>query len=211
MTNNYYMQDCINKKSIRCHFCNENHTCRQCPLELEISPFLKKKVGSIMEHYIGNNFTCPYCENNTLKVIGNHTPSLDIICTTPTCNIKIEVKSKCLSVNTLPTDINLPHGSFIDYCNRIKSQLDLIVIIYGVDRNKKQINIREVLYAPYDKLKNINIIEVSKRNNSNLSEIKIKNRTQLEKLNIPRGKKLIDFKNDIIDFIENKRKNMIAV
>jgi len=194
----------ILKKKIKCHFCNENHTCRQCPLELEISPFLKKKVGASMEHYIGNNFKCRYCDN-PLKVIGNHSPSLDIICTNLACDIKIEVKSKCLSIAELPEDIRLPHGNYKNYLERLDEKLELIVIIYGVDRNNKVINIREILYVPYDILKNANFIEVKKRPDTNLSEIKIKNRTLLHNLVIPKGKETINFNNDIITFLKNKK------
>ena len=103
-----------------CHFCGKNHTFKNCLLENEMASFFKKKVGSLMEYYIANNFNCPYCNKKELCVINNNSPSLDIICN---CGKKIEVKSKCLSVINLPNNIFLNHGSYIDYINRVKEEI----------------------------------------------------------------------------------------
>lgn len=192
----------LKKCMYKCYFCSENHTCRECPLEAEMAPVLKKKIGMLMEHYIANNFVCPQCDKNTLNVIGNHSPSLDIVCRE--CSKKIEVKSKCLSVNNLPNDIRLPHGSYHDFINRIDNGLDLFVVIYGVDRIRKTIKIREVLHVPTIILKNYNTIEIVKRNDNNLSTILIKNRLSLNQLDIPNKDKTIDFGDDIIQYLRNK-------
>jgi hypothetical protein len=106
------------------------------------------------------------------------------------------VKSKCLSVNNLPNDIKLPHGSYIDYVHRLNEGLNLIVIIYGVDRIKKMIKIREVLYANNNLLNKIDIIKVSKRIDNNLSTILIKNKEKLDKLKVQTKNTILTFKND---------------
>jgi hypothetical protein len=184
----------IKKNSIKCYFCNGDHICRECPKESKVSPIFKRKIGDIMEHWIANNFKCPGCKCAQLNVIGNHTPSLDIIC--KKCLMKIEVKSKCLSVQKLPSDIKLPHGSYIDYIQRLKENLNLIVIIYGVDRINKNISIREVLYANNFDLKNPAVIKVDKRPDSNLSTIFIKNKTKLINLDIETDNTIISFKDN---------------
>ncbi len=194
------------KTSIKCYFCNENHACRDCPKESAMAPIFKKKVGNMMEHWVANNFNCPECNHACLNVIGNHTPSLDIIC--KNCSKKFEVKSKCLSVNKLPNDIKLPHGSYIDYVHRLEEGLNLIVIIYGVDRINKIINIREVLYADNTYLKNPAVIEVQKRPDSNLSTILIKNKKNLLKLNLITNNIILSFKNEYELFGSNSAQSI---
>lgn len=182
--------------SIKCYFCNGNHACRDCPLEASMAPMLRKKVGNLMEYYVAENLKCPECGlEKKLKVIGNHTPSLDLVCSC--CQKKFEVKSKCLSVAKLPFDINLPHGSYIDYVHRLEEGLNLIVIIYGVDRVKKLITIREVLYANNADLKNQEIVSVQKRQDNNLSTIMIKNKKNLCNLNLQTSNTVLTFKNDV--------------
>jgi len=193
------------KKKIRCYFCNGNHLCRKCPIENKLAPILKQKVGNFMEHYVANIFKCPSCNNKSLKVLGNHSPSLDIVCSN--CSRRIEVKSKCLSVNNLPDDINLPHGNYSDYNERQKYGLDFIIVIYSVDRIKKLINIREVLYMNNSLIKKGNLVEVIKRPSSPLSTIKIKDRNspKIKKLGIKRNNSFISFKKQVIEMI-NKHK-----
>jgi hypothetical protein len=188
--------------SIKCYFCNGAHACRDCPLEATMAPILRKKVGNLMEYYVAENLKCPECKTNkALKVIGNHTPSLDIICNC--CQKKFEVKSKCLSVSKLPNDINLPHGSHIDYVHRLEEGLNLIVIIYGVDRVKKLITVREVLYANNADLKNSSVIEVQKRTDNNLSTIMIKNKKKLLNLSLNTDNTVLTFKNDVETYRNN--------
>lgn len=181
----------------KCNFCNKEHSCRDCPLEQQIAPILKAKVGILMEHYIANNFTCPSCNKKKLQVIGNNSPSLDIVCY---CGNKIEVKSKCLSISKLPNDIQLPHGNYNEYINRLKYGLELFIIIYGVDRINKIIKIREILHANHSMLLNQNIINVIKRNDNTRSTIMVKNRTKLNMLSVPNTDKIIDFSNEIKNY-----------
>jgi hypothetical protein len=169
----------------KCYFCDGNHICRECPIETKLAPVFKKKVGVMMEQWIGNNLKCPNCNHPDLFVVGDNSPSLDIICNN--CSSKFEVKSKCLSVNVLPPDIKLPHGSYRDFCERLDDGLGLIVIIYGIDRVNKLIKIREVLYANNTIFRNENIIKVDRRvdrYNHGLSTIYIKNKLHLPKLRL---------------------------
>ena len=194
------------KKKLRCYFCNGDHICRNCPIESKLAPILKQKVGNFMEYYIANIFECPSCHMRSLKVLGNNSPSLDIVCTD--CSRRIEVKSKCLSVNNLPKDIKLPHGNFSDYNKRQKYGLDFIIVIYSVNRIKKQINIREVLYMNDNIIKNGNIVEVIKRPSSPLSTIMIKDRNspKIKKLEINNKETNISFKKQIIEMINEHPK-----
>jgi hypothetical protein len=176
-----------------CVFCNGNHCTRTCPTEMKLTSYLKTTIGIIMENHFSRNFSCPGCNLNTLKVLGNNKPSLDIICTN--CSKKIEVKSKCLSVNRLPTDIICSGGNYDEFIFNINNiDLDLIVIIYGVNRREKEIYIRKILYAPNNLLSNPNIINIKKRNNSTLSNIFIKNTKKLRNI-IIETPKIICFKN----------------
>lgn len=167
----------------KCYFCMGEHNSRECPVEQSLSPIYKNKVGNIMEYYIAENFKCPECNHKSLYVLGNYTPSLDIIC--KTCLEKFEVKSKCLSVKNLPLDINLNHGSYNYYINRLNEKLNLFVIIYGVNRSTKNIYIREILYANNNLLLNSTIINVIKNNNRSIIQIKQKN--FLRKLNFKKN------------------------
>lgn len=167
---------------VKCYFCGGTHLCRDCPQETLLAPILKKYIGSIMEDFIGDNFCCPSCNQKTMTVLGNHSPSLDIVC--QSCKRKFEVKSKCLSVNNLPKDINLPHGNYEDYKKRQSQGLDLFVIIYKVDRVNKKITIREVLYAKNSEILKAENIKVVKRNRSHLSTISISNRNLLTKMKL---------------------------
>lgn len=195
----------VNKKSkkVRCYFCEGNHLCRDCPVEEKLAPILKKKVGKFMEHYVANNLDCPICHERQLKVLGNNSPSLDIIC--QNCNRNIEVKSKCLSVNKLPNDIHLPHGNFSEYFERQKTGLDFIIVIYSVNRVKKLINIRKVLYMNDNIIKDGDVIKITKRVNSPLSTIKIDNinSPKIKKVKIKRKNSFISFKKHVIEMIND--------
>jgi len=192
----------INNK-LRCYFCQGNHLCRNCPIEEKLAPILKKKVGKYMEYYVANNLNCPICKKKELHVLGNNSPSLDIIC--KNCNRNIEVKSKCLSVNKLPNNIYLPHGNFSEYFERQKTGLDFIIVIYSVDRIKKMINIRKILYMNDDIIKDGDIIKVTRRENSPLSTIKIDNinSPKIKKVKIKRKNSFISFKKQVINMIND--------
>ena len=194
------------KKKLRCYFCNGNHLCRKCPIESKLAPILKQKVGNYMEYYVANIFSCPSCNLKTLKVLGNNSPSLDIVC--KNCSRRIEVKSKCLSVQNLPNDINLPHGNYSDYNKRQEFGLDFIIVIYSVNRIKKEINIREVLYMNDNIIKNSGVVDVIKRPSSPLSTIKIKDRNspKIKKLSIENRDTNISFKKQVIEMINEHPK-----
>ena len=109
---------------------------------------------------------------------------------------KFEVKSKCLSVNKLPNDINLQHGNYMNYVQRVKEGLNLIVIIYGISRVDKILYVREVLYADNTDLNDSSIIEVKKRKDSHLSTIFIKSKKHLMKLKLDEENTILSFKKD---------------
>ena len=137
----------------------------------------------------------------TLKRLNNHSPSLDIICT---CGLKFEVKSKCLSIKELPIDIQLNHGTYIDCMNRInEDSLNLILIIYGVNRIQKEIYIREILYANNKLLKDSNVIDIKPivLSNKKVSKIFIKNRNLMAKLNLSNMTRTISFKHEVENYI----------
>lgn len=185
-----------------CWFCNSNeHSCRECPLESAISNKLRNKAGNEFEDYIAANVKCPGCMKATLKRLNNHSPSLDIICN---CGLKFEVKSKCLSIKELPNDIQLNHGSYIDCMNRINEEsLNLILIIYGVNRIQKEIYIREILYANNQMLKDSKIVEIKPivLSNKKVSKILIKNRNFMAKLNMGTMKHIISFKQEVENYM----------
>ena len=110
--------------NIKCHFCNGNHKCRDCPIEAMNAASNRRKVGTWFEEWVSCNIACPNC-NGHLKVKGDHTPSLDLVCDNPKCMNKFECKSKCLSVNCLPKDIFLPHGTYNDFIQQINKGLNL--------------------------------------------------------------------------------------
>ena len=154
----------------QCHFCGKNnHTSKICPIETQLSPTIKIKVGNLMEQYISKNVKCPKC-NSELDLLDNHAPSLDCICTN--CNSKFEVKSKCLSSAILPNDLIINHGNFNFYNNRQNDGLDFIIIIYGVDRRTKIITIRKIFFVPHHII--VNNKDFIVKQSYNLSKIFIK-------------------------------------
>ena len=190
----------------RCHFCGKtDHTSRDCLVEQELKLTLKKYIGEEVENFCGK-LCCPLCDHKTLKVLGNHTPSLDIICTNKRCNSKFEIKSKCLSRKDLPPDIVLQHGNYTHYLNRQKKGLHLLVVIYGVNRKKKTTYIRELLLATHDDIikKDNIIISRRKKYNEHLSVINIKDRNKLKSIEIPDKN---NFKSDFSSIVNNHIQN----
>ena len=158
---------------LKCNFCFGNHSCRNCPIEKQLAPTIKRMIGIKMEQFIGKYIACPYCKNSNLHVLGNNSPSLDIICSS--CKKNFEVKSKCLSVNCLPPDLMLPHGNYFDFLRRRDDQLDFLIAIYGVDRRHKKITIKKILHIKHDEInKNINCDVIKNKNDSKCTII-IKN------------------------------------
>jgi hypothetical protein len=190
------------KISKSCWFCySTDHSCRTCPLESAIANKLRNKAGNEFEDYIADNVKCPGCLSLNLKRLNNHSPSLDIVCS---CGLKFEVKSKCLSIKELPNDIQLNHGSYIDCINRInEDSLNLILIIYGVNRIQKEIYIREILFANNIMMKDTKFIEIKPiiLSNKKVSKIFIKNRNFMARMKIDTTKNIISFKEEIDNYV----------
>ena len=174
----------INKNNTKktCFYCgSDKHLCRNCPIEKADSINYKLEIGKWAEKYV-SNYSCPHCNCNTLNFLGNHTPSLDILC--ETCGHMIEVKSKCLSVEKLPKDIWMYHGNFNFYKKRVTQGLTFVIVIYAVNRRSKKFKIRKVLYINNKEIKNNTNIQVIKNIDSNNSKIIIPNIKKFENWNI---------------------------
>jgi hypothetical protein len=161
-----------------------------CEIENKMAPYFKKEVGIKMEDYVTKNIPCQICFKNSLKALKDFSPSLDIVC--ESCGAIYEVKSKCLSIKILPKDIFCNGGNFIEFKKNINNGLNLFIILYGVDREKKEILIRNIYYVSNKQLVQEKIIEIDKKNNTTLSTIKIFDRDFLKSLNIK--EKLLSFK-----------------
>lgn len=185
------------KSLVKCNFCGQTHLKTKgkfvCPVEKILAPYMKKLIGAYMENYLGKYVSCPYCDTASLQVLGNHTPSLDLICSN--CqgrSVNIECKSKCLSVSYLPKDITLPHGNYFDYLQRQEQGLDFIVIIYKVDRVTKVISIRKVIFIPHDEIIKEDNFVVIQNTGSSLSTIFIRDHTRYKDIT-PLYHNMIDF------------------
>lgn len=163
---------------LRCYTCNGNHTCRECPVEKKISGHMRKIIGDYMENHVANTVKCPKCNCKSLYVLGNNSPSLDLKC--KKCpEIKIECKSKCLSVRLLPNDLILNHGSFIDYKSRQKEGLHFVIVIYKIDRIRKELTIRKILFVDDSYIKTNDNFTVKEKCGTTLSNIFIRDHTRL--------------------------------
>jgi hypothetical protein len=181
-----------------CQFCFGYHNCRDCDKEKKLREIISNKVGLMMEEYLENNILCRYCNKYTLTRRGDNSPSLDLEC--KLCKKKIEVKSKCLSIDKLPNDITCKGGNFIHLQNNIKNKdLDLILIIYGVNRKLKEIKIRQTFWIYNNQLQNEELIKISK--NYNLSTISIFDIRKLERILLD-NIKTISFRNWIEKLIK---------
>ena len=146
--------------TIVCDFCGEiGHHCRDCNREKALSQKLKRKMGYEMEKYVSNNVSCPHCNNLSLKLLNNKSPSLDAVCSH--CGRNYEIKSKCLSNSVIPKDIYVTHGNYELYKKRQDIGLDFIIIIYGVDRKQKISYIKKIIHIPNE--------EIIDRNEPNVS------------------------------------------
>jgi len=173
--------------NIQCYWCgSNNHLCRDCPIEKAESRKLRGLVGEYFEEWISENYSCPKCKKESLVKLGNNSPSCDLICTC--CRSIYEVKSKCLSSKKLPSDININHGNYQEFKKRIENEnLSLFLVIYGVDRRKKEIYVRKVLLITNEELKNQELIEFEERKErkSSLTQISIPNYHKLDNLILP--------------------------
>jgi len=173
--------DFYQHKPNKCDFCSHDHNCRTCPLEHKLRKDMTTKVGIIMEEFVENNIYCKRCNKLSFKRLGNNTPSLDLQCTI--CKDNLEVKSKCLSVSTLPDDITCKGGNYEYFIDNINNKnLNLLVIIYGVNRLNKSICIREIYWITNSELRTQENIKITKNTDSTLSSISILNKNRFQKL-----------------------------
>tara|TARA_Y100000389_G_scaffold202140_1_gene246653 strand:+ start:536 stop:1252 length:717 start_codon:yes stop_codon:yes gene_type:complete len=175
-----------------CNFCGStSHDSKRCQLEKKVSPIIKKKIGEYFEHFVRKYYYCPCCSeknlNYKLEVIGLNLPSCDIRCSNKDCDFIAEVKSKCLSAKNIPKDIYLLHGNYKKFMVKKDKGLNLIVIIYKINRRTKCISVREVRFIKNNELfdKNLIINKVDSRKDDNgiirmNSIISIRNRTKFE-------------------------------
>ena len=188
------------KPKIICEFCNENHNCRNCPTERKLKQTVTKNIGKVIEDFIAQNIPCRHCNQNSLYHLDNNTPSCDIKCSN--CNMtNIEVKSKCLSVTNLPDDIQCKAGNYNHFIENINdNQLDLIIVIYSVDRKSKCITFREIYYLYNDALINImntNLLSINETAYSSI--ININNRNSLSHLKLTIKKPIVISLEDYIN------------
>lgn len=182
-----------------CSFCNSSeHFTFNCNIEKKMAPYFKKEVGNEFELFVSKYIKCQLCNSNKLKVLGNHTPSLDIRCE---CGAIYEVKAKCLSTKNLPDNIYCNGGNYNKFKENIINGLNLIIIIYGVDRKDKKIHIKYIYYIPNNKLINESFIQINKKQDSTLSLINIPNRNALTNLNFTKNS--LSFKN-LYNDLKNK-------
>lgn len=146
----------------KCDYCGKiGHTSRECEEEKRDAPKLSKHAGYFFEKYISKNFKCPHCSCE-LTHLDDNTPSCDIICSN--CDNYYEVKSKCLSVKTLPSDIHIKHGEYNHFKNRLLSKkLNMFIVIYSADRKTKNLTIRKVLCIPNEMLYDTKIVTIRKK------------------------------------------------
>lgn len=195
-------------KMINCHYCNGPHSCRKCPVETIVAPHMKKIVGTHMESFVANKLECPRCHNMTLRLLGNHSPSLDIVC--EHCETNFEVKSKCISAKVIPNDLILDHGNYFDYIARQESGLDFIVIIYGVDRHTKIITIRKILYVPNEIILKKTHFKVLKKRDSTLSDVIIPDNSVLPNIT-PDVPYSYNFSPNILDIVRTCRRPSLTI
>ena len=166
-----------------CYTCgSKTHTSRNCDEEKNLAHFFKQDIGHTFEHVVSQYIDCPMCkESNSFQVLGDNTPSLDLICNK--CKRPFEVKSKAFTKNN-DNNITLPHGCWESFKERRDSGLHLIIVLYGIDRQKKNLYVTNVYHASNSMLKDKNerVISVYPLYNSSLCEIYIKNKIDLKKL-----------------------------
>jgi hypothetical protein len=186
-----------NKKPISCDYCKRSgHFWRVCKIEKKLAVVLKQKMGSFFEGFIQKNIYCPCCGDGQLILVGGNKPSFDGEC--DNCKTKFEFKSHCLSVHHLPKDIYILHGLFNQYMKKItKEGLNLITIIYGVNRSTFEIEIREILHATNEQLQDESLIINEMREDEKNTLITITDRTKLNKLDIDNTVRKFSFANTV--------------
>ena len=87
-----------------------------------------------------------------------------------------------MSNKVIPNDLVFNHGNYNDYKIRQAQGLDIMLIIYSVDRKTKVIKIRRVYWVPDQIIKTTKVISVVKKDNSSLSEIIVPNHKNLPEI-----------------------------
>ena len=166
-----------------CYYCGEEgHKSRECTKEKTSALKVKQKIGGYFENYISENIFCPDC-NGKLHRLADNSPSLDLVCSE--CLKKIEVKSKCLSVNELPSDIYVKHGNLNYYRKRLVfDKLSLFLIIYGYDRRLKELLIRKIYYLSNKMLLDNRYVRIEKVMKKNTLQCSLTFNNIPEKFNI---------------------------
>ena len=169
---------CSKKENRKCFYCGKKgHMSRNCPKEKEESSKIKYVIGHMFENFISDNCVCPYCNSN-LRCLNDKTPSCDILC--DSCGQMFEVKSKCLSVKNIPSDIRINHGNYNAFKHRLEiNNLNMFVVIYSFDRLTKYIKIRKIYMLDNNFLNDSNFTVITKKHSKNTV------RTNIEFLNIP--------------------------
>ena len=185
-------------KELFCDSCEKlGHSSRDCNEEKTLAEYLNKTIGHTMEHLAAKYIACPMCKKTTLSVLGDNSPSWDLICTNGECNRKFEVKSKAMSC-TDDNDLYFYGGAFKYYIARVAEGLHMIIITYEIDRKTKTLAIKEVFHVPNSMLKKSDVrtnpIYVEQRRGTSLSNIVVKNKIDLKKIT-PNLKITMSYKN----------------
>jgi hypothetical protein len=108
-----------------------------------------------------------------------------------------------MSAEIIPVDLVFNHGNYYDYINRQRQGLDIILIIYSVNRKTKVIKIRKVLWVPHNQIIESNIINVVKKQDSTLSQIVVNNYKYLNEICFINQKFAYDFSENINTIINS--------
>jgi hypothetical protein len=130
-----------------CFKCGSSeHKIRQCTFHLKDKYRRSEDSGKWAEDVVSERCKCPFCSSCLCKVEGNQ-PSLDLMCSNPTCESIFEVKSKCLSNYILPSDIKIHGGNYHFFSQNIREKnLHLFVIIFKINEQTDTKIVREVLF-----------------------------------------------------------------
>lgn len=153
----------------------DDHLSKDCLKEKRDSGKLKNLIGEYFEEFITQNYKCQRCDSE-LRRLADFSPSCDVVC--KCCGHKYEVKSKCLSVKDLPSNIIIKHGNYEKFNYRLTyEELDMFMIIYSYNRKNKVLSIRKLYYLPNSLIIDENVSSIKKiyKYNSIKTEIEFTN------------------------------------